>query len=102
MRDPHESEWKAAKRILRYIWGTYQFGIEYTKGGSSSLPGFTNSDWAGNFDDQKFTSGYTFNLSSAEKFFGFINCSQSLVLPGSTYNSLVQQTKCHPHCMQSS
>jgi hypothetical protein len=45
--------------MLCYIKGTYQFGIEYTKGGSSSL---VDLDWAGDVDDRKSTSGYTFNL----------------------------------------
>ena len=32
MQNPHEIRWKAAKRILRYIRGTIQFGIHYSKG----------------------------------------------------------------------
>ena len=35
MQTPHESHWKATKRILRYIQGTIQFGIHYsTRGGT--------------------------------------------------------------------
>jgi hypothetical protein len=33
MQTPHESHWKAAKRILRYVHGTVQFGIHYGLGG---------------------------------------------------------------------
>ena len=32
MKTPHESHWKEAKRILRYIQGTIQFGIHYCWG----------------------------------------------------------------------
>ena len=32
MQTPHESDWKEAKRILRYIQGTIQFGIHYCWG----------------------------------------------------------------------
>ena len=51
MHQPHESHWKAAKRILRYIRGTVQFGIHYSAGASPLLIGFTDSDWAGDPDD---------------------------------------------------
>jgi len=51
MQTPHESHWKAAKRILRYIRGTVQFGIRYSTRGKPLLVGFTNSDWAGDLDD---------------------------------------------------
>ena len=64
MQTPHESHWKATKRILRYIWGTIQFGIHYSTGGKPLLVGFTNSDWAGDPDDRKSTAGYVFSLGS--------------------------------------
>jgi hypothetical protein len=30
MKTPHESHWKATKRILHYVHGTIQFGIHYS------------------------------------------------------------------------
>ena len=64
MQTPHESHWKAAKIILRYIRGTIQFGIHYSTGGKPLLVGFTDSDWAGDLDDRKSTTGYVFSLGS--------------------------------------
>lgn len=64
MQHPHESHWEAAKRILRYIRGTIQFGIHYSTGATPLLVGFTDSDWAGDPDDQKSTTGYVFTLGS--------------------------------------
>jgi transposase InsO family protein len=64
MQTPHESHWKAAKRILRYVRGTVQFGIHYSSGGTPLLVGFTDSDWAGDPDDRKSTAGYVFSLGS--------------------------------------
>lgn len=50
----------AAKRILRYLQGTRDFGLFYKKGEKSDLLGFTNSDYAGDQDDRRSTSGYAF------------------------------------------
>jgi hypothetical protein len=44
-QDPHESHWKEAKHILRYIQGTAIFGIQYTTG-TSELVGFIDFDWS--------------------------------------------------------
>ena len=64
MQIPHESHWKAAKRILRYVRGTVQFGIHYSAKASLLLVDFTDSDWAGDPDDRKSTAGYVFTLGS--------------------------------------
>ena len=42
METPHESHRKEAKRILRYIRGTIQFGIHYKIGKEPLLVGFTD------------------------------------------------------------
>ena len=44
MHQPHESHWKASRRIIRHIRGTIQFGIHYSAGESQLLIGFTDSD----------------------------------------------------------
>ena len=64
MQTPHESHWKSAKRILRYIRGTIQFGIHYSTVGKPLLVGFTDSDWADDPDDRNSTTGYVFSLGS--------------------------------------
>ena len=64
MRNAHESQWKAAKIILQYIWGTTQFGIHYNIGGNPLLVGFIDSNWVDDPDDQKSTAGYVFSLGS--------------------------------------
>jgi hypothetical protein len=51
MQTPHESHWKAAKRILHYVRGTVQFGIHYSSRGTPLLVDFTDSDWSGDSDD---------------------------------------------------
>lgn len=64
MSKPTESHLQAAKRILRYLKGTTSYGIFYRKGGEKDLFGFTDSDYAGDEEDSKSTSGYVFLLSS--------------------------------------
>eukprot|EP00253_Pinus_taeda_P010442 PITA_10442 len=64
MQNPRESHWKAAKRILRYVRGTVQFGIHYSAKATPLLVGFTDSDWAGDPDDRKSTAVYVFTLGS--------------------------------------
>ena len=43
---------------------TVQFKIHYISRGTPLLVGFTDSDWAGDPDDQKSTTGYVFSLGS--------------------------------------
>eukprot|EP00253_Pinus_taeda_P027213 PITA_27213 len=64
MQNPHESHWKEAKRILRYVRGTVQFGIHYSAKEAPLLVGFTDFDWAGDPNDRKSTIGYVFTLGS--------------------------------------
>ncbi|XP_058761096.1 secreted RxLR effector protein 161-like [Vicia villosa] len=62
---PTELHFAAAKRILRYLKGTIEYGLFYRRGGNRELVGFTDSDYAGCVEDRKSTSGYTFILSDA-------------------------------------
>lgn len=63
MEEPREIHMLAAKRILRYVQGTSEYGIQYKKGGEDELIGYTDSDYAGDVDDRRSTSGYVFMLS---------------------------------------
>ena len=64
MESPTEIHLAAAKRVLRYLKGTISLGILYKKGGHTELRGYSDSDYAGDLDDRKSTSGYLFMLSS--------------------------------------
>jgi hypothetical protein len=64
MEKPHSNHWEAAKRILRYIKGTVDYGIFYEANVPVKLIGYTDSDLAGSIDDCKSTSGYVFSLGS--------------------------------------
>ena len=62
---PTKHHWIAVKRILRYLKGTLNYGLFYSKGGSTECVGFSDSDWGGDLDDPKSTSGYLFQISGA-------------------------------------
>lgn len=64
MENPTELHLQVAKRVLRYLKGTLDFGIFYKKGGNNELIAYTDSDYAGDLEDRKSTSGYVFLLSS--------------------------------------
>ena len=65
MTDPRHVHWIAAKHVLRYLRGTIGYGLRYTSGGSVTLSGYTDSDWAESVVDRKSTSGYCFSMGSA-------------------------------------
>ncbi|GAU50271.1 hypothetical protein TSUD_131240 [Trifolium subterraneum] len=65
MDRPTEMHIAAIKRIMRYVKGTTDFGILYSKTNESlQLDGWSDSDYAGDLDDRKNTSGYVFMLGS--------------------------------------
>jgi len=64
MENPTELHLQAAKRVLRYLKGTTELGIFYRKGGDDKFVAYTDSDYAGDLDERKSTSGYVFLLSS--------------------------------------
>ena len=59
-----EMHLKAAKRVIRYVKGTCDFGIKFTRSKEFELVGFLDSDWGGSIDDMRRTSGYCFTSSS--------------------------------------
>eukprot|EP00253_Pinus_taeda_P022635 PITA_22635 len=56
--------WAIAKHVLRYIQGTIEHGLFYTRGNDISLSGFTDAEWDGSSVDWKSTTGYCFNIGS--------------------------------------
>ncbi|KAK2442007.1 putative mitochondrial protein [Trifolium repens] len=65
MERPTEDHLVAAKRILRYLKGTANLGILYERGVKQALQGWTDSDYAGDVEDRKSTSGYVYTYGSS-------------------------------------
>jgi hypothetical protein len=53
------------KRVLRYVQGTKNYGLEFKDGGNNQLFGYSDADWAGDKGDRKSTSGYAFFLNGS-------------------------------------
>ncbi|GJW01215.1 retrovirus-related pol polyprotein from transposon TNT 1-94 [Tanacetum coccineum] len=62
MAEPGREHWEAVKRILRYVKGTSDVALCF---GDSDLTitGYVDSDYAGDLDGSKSTTGYVFTLS---------------------------------------
>jgi hypothetical protein len=63
MENPKKQHWDAVKRIFRYLNGTRDFGLIYTKG-HHNLVGYSDSDYAGDIETRKSTTGYVFQLGN--------------------------------------
>ena len=60
---PTKAHWTALKRVFRYLKGTMDSGILYSKKDSNDCVGFSDADWAGDVNDRKSTSGYVFQIN---------------------------------------
>lgn len=60
MSSPTDRHLAAAKRVLCYLQGTLDYGIWYKRRGDDSMSVYTDSDFAGDLDERKSTSGYVF------------------------------------------
>jgi transposase InsO family protein len=59
--DPGQSHWSAVRRILAYLKGTLNHGIRYAQG-ADGLLGYCDSDYAGDPNSRRSTSGFVFLL----------------------------------------
>lgn len=58
--NPGDAHWVAAKRILRYLKGTKDLKLVYSKQSENRLDAFTDADWGNDLDTRRSTSGYVF------------------------------------------
>ena len=62
MDQPHGIHWRETKRILNFVQGTKNHGIDYVAQSSLELIGFIDSDWEGDNTGRKSTYRYVFML----------------------------------------
>ncbi|KAM2659837.1 hypothetical protein EV2_022338 [Malus domestica] len=66
MHNPGQEHWQEAKWILRYLHGTRDFGLCFERddsGISHFAVGYVDSDYAGDLDGRKSTTGYVFTMA---------------------------------------
>ena len=74
---PTVQHWTAVKRILRYLKGTLNFGLVYSKKDTIECIGYSDADWAGDAKDRKSTSGYCFFMNGS--LISWRSCKQTCV-----------------------
>lgn len=62
MAEPGREHWEAVKRIFRYLKRTSDVALCYGESGLT-VKGYVDSDYAGDLDGSKSTTGYAFTLS---------------------------------------
>ena len=60
MSNLERKHWEAVKHILRYLRRTKDAWPTFGSNNSTVVEGYTDSDYAGNTDNRKSTSGYVF------------------------------------------
>ena len=68
MGNPKKLHMVAAKRILRYLAGTSDYGVLFPSCSQNlkvELIGYSDSDYSGDLDERKSTSGYVFQVDGA-------------------------------------
>ncbi|KAL9310750.1 putative RNA-directed DNA polymerase [Arabidopsis thaliana] len=63
MQKPKKPHLEAAKRILRYIKGTIDWGLLYEKEGKGKLNSYCDADYAGDHDTRRSTTETTYCFS---------------------------------------
>ncbi|GKU96244.1 hypothetical protein SLEP1_g9499 [Rubroshorea leprosula] len=92
MEHPKELHLQTAKRILRYLCGTIDFGLFYKKGDQIDLAGLIDNDYSGDLDDKKSTSWFVFMLGSGA--ISWSSKKQPIVTLSTTEAEYVATTSC--------
>lgn len=91
MSMPGEIHWMAVKWLLKYLKGTKDLKLVYTEGEDFKIEGFSDSDYAGDLDRRRSTSGYVFTVGGNTV--SWRSCRQSIVTLSSTEAEFVALTE---------
>lgn len=89
--NPNKHHLEAAKRIIRYVWGTWNFGIKYMKSESNNLVAYTDNDWTSCVDGRKSTTWFICSLG-LEAISWSLKKNQSIALSSTEAEYIVDTT----------
>lgn len=75
--NPTEDHFAGIKRIIRYLSGTLNHGLIYTKGENEDLYGYADASWGEDIEDRKSTTGYCFMVCG--KLVQWRSCKQTVM-----------------------
>ncbi|XP_033512774.1 secreted RxLR effector protein 161-like [Nicotiana tomentosiformis] len=96
---PTSTHLKVARRILRYIKDTFDFGLFYSSSNVFNLMGYCDSDYAGDIDDRKNTIDFVFFLG--DSVISWSSNKQSIVTLSTHDVEYVAATSCTCHAIWS-
>jgi hypothetical protein len=64
MQEPEEAHLQAAKKILRYLQGTINYGVFFPSNDSSSFHTYADADWGRDLDTRRSVSGILHKLGN--------------------------------------
>ncbi|GAB2283721.1 hypothetical protein Dimus_039621 [Dionaea muscipula] len=116
MQQPTVEQWAACKRILRYLKGTKSYGLWFPRAGSCfptsdtaysaisttvddvlNIVGYCDSDWAGDVDERKSTTGFVFMVGSTA--ISWASKKQPIVALSSSEAEYVAAATCVSHAL---
>ncbi|KAG6534992.1 hypothetical protein ZIOFF_008906 [Zingiber officinale] len=88
---------RSLERNLRYIKGTIYFGLLYSTSNHFKLEGYSDSDWGGDIDDRKSTTGFVFFMGDTT--FTWMSKKQPIVTLSTCEAEYVAATSCVCHAV---
>ena len=91
MANPKVVHLKLAKHVLRYLKGTINYGLNYSRVKDVSILGFCDSDW-GSSPDRRSISGYCYTLNTKGPLVSWSSSKQRVVALSSSEAEYVAMT----------
>ncbi|KAE8657590.1 hypothetical protein F3Y22_tig00116989pilonHSYRG00496 [Hibiscus syriacus] len=97
MESPTTTHFKATKRILCYLKGTIDFDLFYSVSNNYKLVGYSDSDWGGDIDNRRSTTGFVFFMGDIA--FTWMSKKQPIVTLSTCEAEYVASTSCVCHAI---